>query len=285
MKEALYWSEEAKGIRCQLCPHHCLILKNQCGLCGQRKNIEGRLMTLNYGVITSKAIDPIEKKPLYHFMPGSKIMSYGSRGCNLSCLFCQNHRIALDKNPPFIRMTPEEIIEEVYQLGLKSVAFTYNEPVVWIEYMMDIADLAKKRNIATVCVTNGFIDLKPLGDLIPYIDAFNVDLKSFSDAFYKNVCRGAKAPVLESIKLISIMSYLEITALIVEQENDQMDELEEMFKWIASIDDNIALHLSRYFPAYKMDHPPTKVETLIQAKKIAQKHLKRVYIGNVPGIQ
>jgi pyruvate formate lyase activating enzyme len=285
MKEALYWKKDDNGIRCLLCPHYCFIKNNKYGICRQRKNIEGVLFSMNYGKITSCAIDPMEKKPLYHFMPGEYILSYGSMGCNFHCSFCQNYRISLDENPPAIFMTAEQIIEKALAEDLKAIAFTYNEPTVWYEFVIEAAKLAKENNIATVCVTNGFINIDPLKELIKYIDAFNVDLKSFSEDFYKKICGGKKEPVLEAIKTIYGKAHIEITTLLIENENDNINELESLFKWIASLDRGIVLHLSRYFPAYKMNNPPTKIETMIEAKKLAQKYLDNVYIGNVPGIK
>ncbi|MDP3387854.1 MAG: AmmeMemoRadiSam system radical SAM enzyme [Eubacteriales bacterium] len=285
MKTALYWEKEKDSIRCQLCPHLCLIADGKAGRCRERKNVDGTLYAMNYGVITSVGLDPIEKKPLYHFMPGSTVLSYGSRGCNLSCSFCQNYRISMEPNPPHIIMPPDEAIQKVKDENLSSIAFTYNEPTVWYEFVLETARLAKEHQIRTVCVTNGFINKEPLEELLGCMDAFNIDLKSYSDAFYRKICGGRLGPVLNAIKLIHGKAHIEITTLVVENENDDLEELEELFKWIASIDTGIALHLSRYFPSYKMTNPATKIETLIEAKRLAEKHLDNVYIGNVPGIR
>jgi pyruvate formate lyase activating enzyme len=285
MELALYWEKEKENIRCRLCPHMCLISDGKTGICRERKNIEGTLYSLNYGVITSVGLDPIEKKPLYHFMPGTTILSYGSRGCNLSCSFCQNYRISMEPNPPSIIMSPDEAVQKVKDENLSSIAFTYNEPTVWYEFMLQAAIKAKENRIRTVCVTNGYINQAPLEELLNYIDAFNVDLKSFSDGFYRKICGGKLEPVLRAIKMIYGRAHLEITTLVVENENDDLNELEELFKWIASIDTGIILHLSRYFPSYKMTNPATKIETLMKAKRLAEKHLDYVYIGNVPGIR
>ncbi len=285
MKSALYWQREEDSIRCLLCPHLCLIANSKTGKCRERKNVDGQLYSLNYGVITSIGLDPIEKKPLYHFMPGTTILSFGSRGCNLSCSFCQNHRISLEPNPPSVIMSPEEAVQKVKDEHLTSIAFTYNEPTVWYEFMLDTARLARESQIKTVCVTNGFINKEPLEELLGYMDAFNIDLKSFSESFYRKICGGQLEPVLSTIKTINKRAHLEITTLVVENENDDLVELEELFKWIASIDTGIILHLSRYYPSYKMTNPATKIETLIKAKRLAEKHLDNVYIGNVPGIR
>lgn len=281
MKVALYWEQEKDKIRCQLCPHLCLIADGKTGKCRERKNVDGELYTLNYGVITSIGLDPIEKKPLYHFMPGTTILSYGSKGCNLSCSFCQNHRISMEPYPPSIIMSPEEAIRKVRDENLSSIAFTYNEPTVWYEFMLDTARLAREHQIRTVCVSNGFINQEPLIALLEYMDAFNIDLKSFSNRFYGKICGGQLEPVLSTIKMIHGRAHLEITTLVIENENDDLDELEVLFKWIASIDTGIVLHLSRYFPSFKMTNPATKIETLMKAKKIAEKYLKYVYVGNV----
>ena len=285
MKSALYWQKEKDNIRCLLCPHLCLIANSKTGKCRERKNVDGQLYSLNYGVITSIGLDPIEKKPLYHFRPGTTILSYGSRGCNFSCSFCQNYRISLEPNPPSVIMSPEEAVQKVRDENLTSIAFTYNEPTVWYEFMLETARLARESQIKTVCVTNGFINKEPLEELLGYMDAFNIDLKSFSDSFYRKICGGQLEPVLSTIKTINKRAHLEITTLVVENENDDLVALEELFKWIASIDTGIVLHLSRYYPSYKMTNPATKIETLLKAKRLAEKHLDNIYIGNVPGIR
>lgn len=285
MEKARYWEVEENRIRCQLCPHYCLIPVNKMGICKQRKNINNILYTLNYGNITSYAIDPIEKKPLYHFMPGTNIMSFGSSGCNFSCKFCQNHEISLEENPKILQIPYERLVEITMNENLQAIAFTYNEPTVWYEYMIDTAILAKSYGLKTVCVTNGFINPAPLMDLLKYIDAFNVDLKAFSEEFYRNICGGMLQPVKETIKIIhNSKAHLEITTLVVEGVNDDISNLEQLFKWLGSIDKDIVLHLSRYYPAYKMNNPPTKIETMLKAKKYAKKYLRNVYIGNVHGI-
>jgi pyruvate formate lyase activating enzyme len=285
MEKARFWELEENGIRCTLCPHYCLIPLNKKGRCKQRKNINNVLYSLNYGIITSYAIDPIEKKPLYHFMPGTQIMSFGSSGCNFTCKFCQNHEISLADNPRSVFLSYERLVELTMNENLQSIAFTYNEPTVWYEYMVDTAMLAKSYGLKTVCVTNGFINEKPLRELLKYMDAFNVDLKSYSDEYYRNICGGRLEPVKETIKTISQSKvHLEVTTLVVEGENDDIGNLEELFKWLGALDREIILHLSRYYPAYKMKNPATRVETLLKAKKRARKYLKHVYIGNVPGI-
>jgi pyruvate formate lyase activating enzyme len=191
----------------------------------------------------------------------------------------------MEPDPPSIIMSPDEAVQKVKDENLSSIAFTYNEPTVWYEFMLETAIIAKENHIRTVCVTNGYINQAPLEELLNYMDAFNIDLKSFSDGFYRKICGGKLEPVLNAIKMIHGRAHLEITTLVVENENDDLNELEELFKWIASIDTGIILHLSRYFPSYKMTNPATKIETLLKAKKLAEKYLENIYIGNVPGIR
>jgi pyruvate formate lyase activating enzyme len=255
------------------------------GICGVRENKKGVLYTKNYGLISSIGIDAIEKKPLYHFKPGTEIYSIGSIGCSFTCSFCQNYRIAKERPEHMLVMKPEEVIEKVLEKRLSAIAFTYNEPTVWYEYMYDIAKLAKENNLSTVCVTNGFISLEPLKKLVDLIDAFNVDLKFFEENDYRRLCGGSLGPVLKSIEFIVGKSHLEVTNLVIEGENDQMKEINKLAKWLGELSPSIVLHLSRYFPTYKMTNPPTKIETLIEAKSTAKRHLKYVYIGNVPGLK
>lgn len=285
-KEALFYEKQGDKINCKLCPHNCLIKEGEHGKCNVRINREGKLYTINYGEITSIAQDPIEKKPLYHFKPGSKILSVGSFGCNFNCGFCQNHSISQGRTSS--EYIPPEKLVEIYK-SLKEnigVAFTYNEPSIWYEYVYKTSRLLKEslKDIKIVLVTNGYIKEEPLKVLLPYVDAMNIDLKAFSNKYYKDICGGSITPVLDTIKMSSKQCHVELTTLLVSNENDSSGEIEKIAEFIASLDKNIPLHLSRYFPNYKMDNPATKVEVMIKDRDIAKKYLNYVYVGNVAGM-
>lgn len=281
-KEALYYkTEQEKIVKCQLCPHMCSILENEVGKCSVRQNKAGKLRSLNYGKIASYGKDPIEKKPLYHFYPGESIFSIGSFGCNFKCDFCQNYAIAQEM-PSVIDTTASNLadiaLNEKNNIG---VAYTYNEPTVWYEFMQDIATAVHKAKRQNVMVTNGFINPEPLDALLPLVDAMNIDLKSMNNAFYKTYCGGRLEPVQEAIKLAASKTHVELTTLLIEGLNTDEAEIESLAKWIASVDDTIPLHLSRYFPHYKMKHPATDVQLITRLSDIAKRYLKYVYIGNV----
>ncbi len=284
MKECLFYENLNGKIKCTLCPHNCLINEGNLGVCKQRKNINCKLISLNYSKITSLGIDPIEKKPLYHFMEGTKTFSLGSAGCNFSCKFCQNYRIAKEE-AYYETIEPKEAVEKALSNNLPSISFTYNEPTVWYEYVLETAKLAKENNLKTICVTNGYINSKPLKKILEYIDAFNVDLKAFNSNFYKDLCGGSLEPVLNSIKMINEKAHLEITTLVIGGDKGNVKDVENIIKWIGKLDRKIPLHLSRYFPAYMMKEPPTEIDTLLELKKLGEKYLDNVYIGNVPGIK
>lgn len=288
MKEALYYEElDRYLIRCDLCSHNCIIGDGKTGICKVRKNYQGQLIAESYGKISSVGFDPIEKKPLYHFYPGSIIFSIGSFGCNLRCRFCQNWEISqnFQNNNNFQKKyLPDDLIKMASEKNANiGIAYTYNEPIVWYEFMFDIAVKAKKRNFKNVVVTNGFINRKPLLEILPYIDAFNVDLKAFSEDFYKNQTFSKLEPVKENLKIIKKNGkHLEITNLIITGLNDNRNRFENMVKWISDeLGENTVLHLSRYFPSYKMSVSPTPVETMHDLYDLAKEHLNYVYIGNM----
>ncbi len=285
IKEAHFYEQYSDGrVKCFLCPHGCEIYESSVGKCRVRKNLNGKLGTLNYGKVTASSLDPIEKKPLYHFHPGDKIFSIGSFGCNLKCSFCQNHSIAHGM-PEYIQTTPQRIAtvpkEQEENIG---VAYTYNEPSIWYEFILDTSKLVKEQGKKNVIVSNGYINREPLLKLIPFIDAMNIDLKAFSNGFYNDICEGVQSPVLETILTAKKYCHIEITTLLIEGLNTKRDEIVKLCKWIASIDKDIPLHLSRYYPRYKMKIAPTPVETIINLHDIAEKYLNYVYIGNVNGI-
>lgn len=282
-KEALYYETSKDKIHCLLCPHSCNISNGNSGRCKVRVNENGILYTINYGEVTSIALDPISKKPLRYFKQGSHILSVGSYGCNFTCKFCQNYKISQFKaDSQFI--SKEELLKLIIETENNiGIAFTYNEPSIWYEYVYDCAKYIKgyDKNLSVVLVTNGYLNKAPLEALLPYVDAVNIDLKSWKDSYYRQICGGTLSPVLESIKLASKYCHVEVTTLLVTGENDNLEEVEEIAKYIAEIDPYIPLHLSRYFPKYLMDAPATDIGFMIEAEKIANKYLKRVVLGNI----
>lgn len=282
LKEARFYKKEAVNkLRCLLCPHRCFLPNNRTGICMARKNINGVLYTLNYGEVTSYGLDPIEKKPLYHFYPGSKIFSIGTWGCNLKCTFCQNWTISQQKVAAEY-FEKESIVELALSDDSIGIAYTYNEPIIWYEFVYDTAKLAREKGLKNVMVTNGFIAEEPLNEILPLIDAMNIDLKSGSESFYREICSGQLPPVMRTIKQVYEAGvHIELTTLIIPTLNDRMEEIQEITDWVASISDEIPLHFSRYFPQYKMDLEPTPIETLLSAYEVASKKLKYVYLGNV----
>lgn len=266
-------------VECELCPHNCKISNNKIGLCKVRKNIDGKLYSLNYGQLSSLGIDPVEKKPLYHFYPQKKVLSVGSWGCNMSCVFCQNWQISQQK-PELREFKPEEIVEAALKKNIELIAYTYSEPTVFYEFMLETAEIAAEKGLKNILVSNGFINQKPLERLLPFLDAANIDLKAFNNNFYQNECGGGLAPVKRTIETLARKIHLEVTTLIVTDLNDDLTELEELFKWLAQINSEIPLHLSRYHPAYKLNNPPTDLELMKKAYQKAKKHLDHVYLGN-----
>lgn len=287
LKEAQFYEKSINNkIKCGLCPHNCIISEGQKGKCAVRINQLGILNTLNYGEVSSMSLDPIEKKPLYQYKPGSKILSIGSFGCNFSCAFCQNYRISKgEPNTQFV--STEDLIKKAIMLkeiGNIGVAFTYNEPSIWFEYVIEAAEKLRKDNLEVVVVTNGFISALPLMKLSPYINAVNIDLKAFKESFYRDICKGVLSPVKQTIELMAEHCHIEITTLVIEGYNDNLNEIEALSAWVSEIDPKIPLHLSAYHPAYRFDAPATSLATLIKCKEAANKNLKYVYIGNVYGV-
>ena len=285
MKEAMFWkSLEGIAVQCLLCPRECRIADGKKGNCRVRKNIGGTLYSLNYGMIVSTAIDPIEKKPLFHFFPGSEILSIATVGCNFHCRFCQNWDISQPDAIIGEGMTPQDVVDIAIDRGIKLIAYTYTEPTIFFEFAYDTAKLAHKHGIKNVFVTNGYINPEPLKKIAPYLDAVNIDLKSMSDTFYQKLC-GAKGvgPVLETIKLAHKLNiHIEITNLLIPGWNTSEAQITELCRWVADLDKKIPLHFSRYFPVYKMSVEPTPIETLEIAYKIGKaKGIEYVYLGNV----
>lgn len=285
-RQAMFYNKNDKGnIECQLCPHGCSISEGQSGLCRTRKVRDGVLQAINYGEISSLAMDPIEKKPLYHYKPGSFILSVGSYGCNFRCGFCQNYHISMEE-PKTEHIESSELLNiavKAKNRGNIGIAFTYNEPSTWYEYVYDTAVNAKKYEMDIVLVTNGFIGLEPLIKLLPYVDAMNIDLKAYNEHFYKRICGGSLQDVKRVIEEANKRCHVEITTLLINGHNDSPKEVEELSRWISLINRDIPLHLSRYFPSYKFDAPATPVQTVLNSTEISRKYLNYVYPGNVTG--
>ncbi|AEH50906.1 AmmeMemoRadiSam system radical SAM enzyme [Pseudothermotoga thermarum] len=280
-KTALYFSTlDKERVKCELCPHNCVLDNGQVGLCLARKNEDGVLLTLNYGLITSIAIDPIEKKPLFHLNPGEQILSVGTFGCNMKCPFCQNWEIS-QEIAPTRRITPEQLVSIAVSRKSRGIAYTYNEPFIWFEFVLDTSRIAAREGIYNVLVTNGMISEEPLHLLLQSIHAMNVDLKAFDEQLYKKLA-GDLETVKRTIKLaVENSVHVEVTTLIVPGFNDDENMLEKEFQWLASLDKSIPLHLTRYFPSYKYNVPATPVEILVKFYNLAKKYLDFVYLGNV----
>jgi len=274
---------EAGKVRCLLCPNYCLLKKGEIGRCGVRQNENGRLYSLIYAEATSISLDPIEKKPLYHFYPGNSILSLGTKGCNLKCPWCQNWSISQgDLNCPTEKLSPEEAVAKAKELGSFGIAYTYNEPFIWYEFVYDTARLARQEGLKNVLVTNGYVNQKPLEELIGFIDAMNIDIKSTEESFYQKYCQGKLAPVQRCAEFSAKRCHIELTNLIIPALNDKEEGFRELTDWIAQkLGRETPLHFSRYFPAYKTDIPPTPIETLKRAEAIAREKLRYVYLGNV----
>lgn len=284
MHPALYWEKaENNKVQCRLCPQLCVIAEGRRGFCRVRANREGQLFTLNYGRCSSYGMDPIEKKPLYHFYPGHNIFSVGTVGCNLRCGFCQNWTIA-HGDPETVEVSPELLVEAAAREktnGNIGIAYTYSEPLMWYEFVLDTARLAHAKGLKNVLVTNGFINPEPMEDLLPYIDAMNIDVKAFRDEYYNTTCAGELHPVKATVEKVFAKCHVEITTLLVTGLNDSEEEIGELADWLAGLSPDIPLHLSRYFPNYKMDLPPTPLETMERAREVAMRKLNYVYLGNV----
>jgi len=280
--EARYYEKLAEGlVRCRLCPHNCRIRPGEVGICRARKNEDGTLVSLIYGLVTSVAVDPVEKKPLYHFYPGRGILSLGTWGCNFSCPFCQNWQIS-QREVPTTALPPEEAVRQAKAAGSLGIAYTYNEPSIWFEYVFDTATAAREAGLKNVLVTNGYISPEPLEELLPVVDALNIDIKSMDREFYVRLCGGRLDPVLETTRRAARSTLVEVTHLIIPGENDSDDQFRRLADWLAEeVGPEVPTHLSAYFPHYRMEAPPTPVETLERACGILRRRLAYVYLGNV----
>lgn len=288
MKEAMYYKRlRDDEVHCQLCPQFCVIRPGERGKCRVRENVDGKLFSLVYARPCSAAVDPVEKKPLFHFLPGSRTFSISTVGCNLDCKSCQNWEIsqARPEDVPAKEMQPEEVVDQALKHNCESIAYTYIEPSIFFEYVLDIAKLARQKGLKNIMVTNGFLNPEPIKELYQYIDAANIDLKSFSEDFYKEMCEGRLQPVLDAIKQIKKMGvWIELTTLIIPGKNDDPEEVRQMCRWIkANTGADTPIHFSRFFPCYKLlNIEPTPIDTLRRCYEIAtEEGLRYVYVGNV----
>jgi len=287
MKEAMFYQKlEGDRVNCTLCPHRCLISPGKRGLCQVRENRDGTLYSLVYGKVVARDVDPIEKKPLFHFYPGTMAYSIGTVGCNFRCLYCQNWTISQlgDKEIIGEELTPEQIVEDAIANKCQSIAYTYTEPTIFYEYALDIAKIAHERGLKNLFITNGYISEEALKKLAPYLDAADVDFKSMNDSFYTKICGGQLRPILDNIKLYYQLGvWTEVTTLIIPGYNDDVDELKKIAEFIVRINESIPWHVSRFYPAYKLTYvPPTPVEVLRKAVRIGKTAgLEYVYQGNV----
>ncbi len=292
MKEAmLYETEEDGKVHCSLCSHHCRIKEGKYGFCGVRQNLEGTLYTHSYGQLITANADPVEKKPLYHVYPGTTAFSIATMGCNFHCDFCQNWQISQTSHRDGTaggrqEAAPEDIVRTAVERGCRSMAYTYTEPTIFFEYAYDTARLAKDRGLANVFVTNGYLTSEAIETARPYLDACNVDLKSFREGFYKERCRARLQPVLDAVrKMRELDIWVEITTLVIPGQNDSEEELSDIAGFIAQTDPDMPWHISRFHPDYQLeDAYPTPVSTLELARSLGMEAgLRYIYIGNVPG--
>ena len=289
IKEAMLYERLDSGkVRCNLCAHRCKIAPRESGICGVRRNENGRLYTEVYGEVIASHVDPIEKKPLYHFLPGSFSYSIATIGCNFKCPFCQNWQISQaskrNSSPSGYELKPEDVVREAKKNKCKSISYTYTEPTIFFEYAYDTAKLAKVAGLSNIFVTNGYMTEETLETIKPYLDACNVDLKSFREDFYKEMCGAHLEPVLDSIKTMKRLGvWVEITTLVVTDKNDSDEEFKDIAGFIKNIDAGIPWHIARFHPDFKyLEARPTPIETLKRAKEIGKKAgLQNIHLGNV----
>ncbi len=286
---SLYEKLENKLVKCNLCPRRCYIKNDSRGFCGVRENRDGTLYALTFGKLTALNVDPIEKKPFFNFWPGSLAFSISSVGCSFACPWCQNWSIsqARPEEVPMENVEPEEVVRLAKRYNCKSIAYTYNEPIIWFEYVVETARIAKKEGILNLLVTNGYATEEAVEEFSPYIDAANVDIKAFNPNFYLKYCKARMEDVLNAVeKMVTKGWHVELTYLIIPTLNDNFEEINGLIKWIKErLGPDIPLHFSRFYPMYKMTHlPSTSVEAIAKAREMALKEgLRYVYAGNIPG--
>jgi pyruvate formate lyase activating enzyme len=286
--EAQFWKTENEKIRCLLCPHQCLIGEGQYGICNVRQHVQQKLITRAYNNLCALAIDPVEKKPLYHFMPGTKTFSIAMAGCNLKCKNCQNSHISQEVEHLGYDFPPHYIVENALEKKCPSVSFTYTEPTVFYEYMLETAKLAHENGLKNIMVSNGYINREPLLQLIPYVDAANIDIKAFDEETYKNLTGGSLQPVLDTVKTLMQHSvHVELTYLLVPSFSDDIKQITAFVDWLISNNmQTVPLHFSRFFPSFQLEHlPPTPTEHVLAAVYLAKsKGIHYVYAGNMDDV-
>jgi len=291
LREARFYSPlPDRGVQCELCPRGCAVAEGQRGYCRARENRDGKYYSLVYGLVSACHIDPIEKKPFYHVYPGSKVFSIGSAGCNIHCRFCQNFDISQaspeDVGTPY--QGPDAIVDQIARQGLKLLAFTYNEPTTFYEFMHDCAKAAQERGIESVIVSNGFINDAPQKTLFPLVKAIKIDLKAYSESFYARICEGSLGPVLKTLKRLAGSGvWYEIVNLVVPTLNDNMADLQRLSAWVVKeLGPDVPIHFTRFTPLYRLRNlPPTPAETLLKARELAlTEGCRHVYCGNIPGM-
>jgi len=293
LKRAMFYDRmEGDWVRCRLCPHECGIPPSGKGICGVRENRGGELWSLVYGRLAARAVDPIEKKPLFHFLPGSRSYSIATVGCNLRCLNCQNYEISQyprEEGGIFgEEADPEEVVDDAIATACETIAYTYTEPTIFFEFAYDVAALAKRRGIRNLFITNGYISEGALREIAPLLDGANVDLKSMSDDFYRRICGARLEPVLRAIRLYKELGiWTEVTTLLIPTLNDGEEELRAIARFIKGVGEEIPWHISQFYPMYKLlDLPRTPAEALMRAREIGlEEGLRYVYTGNVPGLE
>ena len=288
---AAHWLPDGDAVRCGLCPHRCRITEGKAGICGVRENRGGTLFAGTYGKVAAVAVDPIEKKPLFHFHPGARILSIGSVGCNFRCEFCQNSHLLLRQAP--LRQAPVEpvridgLLRTARREHSIGIAYTYNEPFIQFEFVLECAKAFRAAGMKNVLVTNGYVCPEPLSEILPFVDAMNIDLKSMDPAFYRKICGGTLDPVLATIRTAAKATHVELTALLYTGHNDEEEQVRKGIDFIVETDREIPLHISRYFPTHRATAPPTPPDRLASAYRIARERLPYVYVGNVrlPGTE
>ncbi len=282
MKEAMYYERlEGEKVHCLLCPQDCVIKSGKSGFCKVRANIDGILYSEIYNRTMAMGMDPIEKKPLYHFHPGASILSTGTRGCNQSCDFCQNWHM-LQPDALTQEITAEQVVREAKLRKSIGIAYTYNEPTIWYEFVLECSKLAREEGLVNVLVTNGSVNQQPFSELAPFVDAMNIDVKSMDPEFYRRICKSKLEPVLDTCRAAREAGiHIEITNLVIPTLNDSDELLSKLVDFVAGLGRDVPLHFSAYFPSHKMTIDPTPLSALLKAKEIATQKLYYVYLGNV----
>lgn len=285
-KVAAYWVPEGEAARCGLCPHRCRIAEGKAGICGVRENRGGTLFATTYGKVAAVAVDPVEKKPLFHFHPGANILSIGSVGCNFRCEFCQNYHMVL-RRVPVEPVRIEDLLRTARRERSVGIAYTYNEPFIQFEFVLECARAFREARMKNVLVTNGYVCPEPLAELLPFVDAMNIDLKSMDPVFYRKICGGDLDPVLATIRTAARATHVELTTLLYTGHNDSDEQIRSVVDFVEGTDREIPLHISRYFPQHRATAPPTPPDRLDAAWRIARERLPYVYVGNLrlPGAE